>query len=88
MPTPLDAADALEALLPAIAEICDIMRDAPAEIRERARPWLSCLDRATGTESTVTIEDTIAELRAIGDVGADHRPGMRIRDSRGQQRRR
>jgi hypothetical protein len=66
MPTPTEAAAALELLLPAIAEICDIMRDVPAEVRERARPWLMCLDRATGVEATVTIEDTIAELRGGG----------------------
>lgn len=67
MPTPNQIADALEAQLAALEEILDIMRSAPPDVRDRARPWLMCLDRATGHEPTVTIDDTIAELRGIGD---------------------
>lgn len=65
MPTPDLIADALEAKLPDIAEILDIMRSAPPEVREHARPWMSALDRATGVEATATIEDTISALRAM-----------------------
>lgn len=56
-------AGALENLLPALAEFQEIMQDAPPEVRERARPWLTHLDRATGTEETATVEDTILDLR-------------------------
>ena len=41
-------------------------------VRDRARPWLAALDRATGTEPTVTIDDTIEEIRAA--AGAAHSP--------------
>lgn len=39
-------------------------------IRDRARAWLAALDRATGSEPTTTIDDTIEELRAEATVAA------------------
>lgn len=39
-------------------------------IRERAKAWLACLDRATGAEPTTTIDDTIEEIRTEAEVAA------------------
>ena len=53
-----------------------------ADVREAARPWLRCLDRATGTEDTETIEGTIERLKALAVAAANRGPLLAVISTR------